>query len=588
MSIKDIKPLTGVFMNKIHVLPETVSSKIAAGEVIDRPASAVRELIDNSADAGSTSITVRIEDAGIKSIVISDNGAGIDGDDFPLVFTKHATSKISDIDDLANLFTMGFRGEALHSIQTVSKITVTSNTDPAGKKAGLKMTNSGDDKFKIVPTASKKGTKVEVDDIFYNMPARRKFLKSKITELNAVKKTVSDKALAFTGIAFDFFNDGKRIFSTKGDDDFKNAFFSINRNEDPFDIHEHAETSDGHLKIRIFHSSSDVFFQNRKHQSLFVNRRPVSVNFFYPAIDAGYRNFISPGRYPLCYVFIDIDPALIDVNIHPAKKEIKFVDQNRIFNAIQTAVSNSFSGIFRREITGSPDFSFGMNNGNNGADGFDFSGSRTDFGEVNSYLAYETKAPDIPPQENGRDYRILGVVFDTYIITEKGDRVFMIDQHAAAEAIIYRKKKERHATKNVEKLLIPAVIEIDKWNANTEKKIALLNDNGFSIEMNEGCAVTVREIPEVLLLKKDYTIACDIITEFLENSDDLKTGIIDHILIESSCKEAIKKGDKITLLEMAEIVDEYFKYDITNCPHGRPSHFELTKDGLEKIFQRKK
>jgi DNA mismatch repair protein MutL len=588
-------------MGKIIVLPDSVSSKIAAGEVIERPASIIRELIDNSIDAGATEITVKIEEAGIKRIIVSDNGSGIDKEDFVLVFTKHATSKIREMDDLQSLYTMGFRGEALHSIETVSKITLVSNTDPAGKKTGFKVSNFGESAFKLLPVAAKKGTRVDVEDIFYNIPARRKFLKSKVTEYNAVKKVVSDKAFAFLDVRFDFYSDGKQVFSTTGEDDFSKVFFAINRNENAFDVYEDALPAGKNLKIKLIHSGADVFFQNRKHQSLYVNSRPVTVSFFYPALDTGYRNFVSPGRYPLFFVYIDIDPSLIDVNIHPAKKEIKFINQNEIFSAIQNAVSQSFGKNFRREISESDGFSFGADKPITGENDISFNelqfnglqsnglvngiGEKTGISESRSI--YKLTEQRSIPDENG-EYKILGVVFDTYIVVEKNDRVLLIDQHAAAEAIIFRKKKEKHETRNVEKLLIPAVIELDRWDNNIEKKIAILNKNKFRIEMNEGSSITVREIPEVLLLKKDYGIACEIITDFLENKEDLKADIVDHILIESSCKEAIKKGDRISLLEMAEIIHEYFKYGITNCPHGRPSHFELTKDGLEKIFQRKK
>ena len=173
-------------------------------------------------------------------------------------------------------------------------------------------------------------------------------------------------------------------------------------------------------------------------------------------------------------------------------------------------------------------------------------------------------------------------------MVETQEKLLLVDQHAAAESIIYRKKKEKHSGKNREKLLIPAIIEITGWDNGTEEKIKFLNNNNFIIDINEGSTITVREIPEVLLLKKDYSIACEIITEFLEGKTDIKTNITEYILIESSCKEAIKKGYKISLLEMAEIIDEYFKFGITNCPHGRPAHFEMTKESLEKVFQRKK
>jgi DNA mismatch repair protein MutL len=569
-------------MNKIIILPENVSSKIAAGEVIERPSSVIRELIDNSIDSGSSEITIKTIDAGIEKIIVSDNGNGISKEDLPLVFAKHATSKIHDIDDLLKLTTMGFRGEALHSIQTVSKISIISQTDSSGKTSGFKISNFGDQEFKVIPVTSKKGTKAEVEDLFYNLPARKKFLKSKTTELNSIKKVIADKALTNLGIAINYYNDNKLIFSTKGKNNFSDSFFSINKSENSFEIYEYHEEISKYLKIKIHHSSSDQFFQNRKYQFLFVNNRPVSASFFFPALDIGYRNFISPGRYPLYFVYIDIDPAMIDVNIHPAKKEIKFHNQNEIFTAIQNTVSKSQSHIFKREILETP-ISFDTKNYDKYSDNLMI--ETRNFSPV-SYKSSENF--DNFKITDKAEYQILGVVFDTYIIVEIPDKVLLIDQHAAAEAIIYRRKKEKYENNlNTEQLLIPAVIEIN-WNNDTEKKIDILNKNNFTIDINEGSAITVREVPEILLLKKDYSIACEIITDYIENKESTNVNIVEYILIESSCKEAIKKGDKINMLEMAEIVNEYFKYNITNCPHGRPSHFEISRDSLEKIFQRKK
>lgn len=578
-------------MKKIFVLPETVSSKIAAGEVIERPASVIRELIDNSIDASSTEITVKIENAGIKKIIVSDNGDGIEKEDLELAFTKHATSKIHTIDDLLSLNSMGFRGEALHSIQTVSKTCILSNTDPTGLTTGFKISNFGDDSWKILSSPSKKGTKIEVSDIFYNLPVRKMFLKSATTEINSTKKVINDKALAFLNTSFRFYNDDKLIFMTKGDSDFKSAFFAINKTETRFDIFEHTETFNENLKIKVYYSQADVFFQNRKYQALYVNNRPVSAQFFYSALDTGVRNFVSPGRFPLFYFFVDINPNLIDINIHPAKKEIKFKDNGEIFLAVKQTASSALSKIFKREILQTPDFSYKIEMFDNTTKLF----SEEDDKSLN--FNYFEKIPDEKyitkeigkkeTQEN--DYQIHGVVFDTYIIVELDDKILLVDQHAAAEAIIFKRKKDNYLKSNsIEKLLIPALIEIEIWDTETENKLEILNKNGFLIEKGEGTTVIVREMPEILLLKKDYIVATDIISEFLETKNKIETDVIDYILIEASCREAIKKGDKLNFIEITEIIDEYLKLGITNCPHGRPIHFELSKDCLEKVFQRKK
>ncbi|OHD28148.1 MAG: hypothetical protein A2Y34_11310, partial [Spirochaetes bacterium GWC1_27_15] len=523
--------------------------------------------------------------------------------------TKHATSKIKDIDDLLSLSTMGFRGEALHSIQTVSKLTIISNTD--NQSAGYKISNDGENPFTIIPSPAKKGTKIEVSDLFYNIPARRKFLKSGQSEFSTIKKVIFDKAMSFLDVSFYFYNDEKLIFATKGDGSFENAFFSINKTESKFAIFDHSEIINKTLQIKIYYSNVNTFFPNRKYQTLFVNKRPVSVNFFYPAIDNGIKNYISPGRHPLFYVFIDIDSSLIDVNIHPAKKEIKFYNNSEIFTTIQSTVTECMSKIIKRDILEIENTPFKITEIQKEM----FTEDQTDY----SYFKKTEHENYVIPQKNNiqediitnyennhkiktiqqpeeqktvsfqKNYKIIGVAFDNYIIVEKDDKILLIDQHAACEAIIFYKKKQRYAKGfDVEKLLMPAIIQVDNWDNDTEKRLEILNKNNFLIEKDEGNTVFIREMPSILLSNKDYQIACDIVLKFLEEKGEIKADIIDFILIESSCKEAVKQGDKLTLIEIAEIIDDYFKYEIKNCPHGRPAHFELSKDNLEKVFQRKK
>ena len=307
-------------MGKILLLPDDVSSKIAAGEVIERPASVVRELIDNSVDAYSTEITIKIEGYGAKRVVVSDNGCGMDRDDLALSFKKHSTSKIREINDLYNLSTMGFRGEALYSIETISNLSIISNNQDNGDSLGYRIANYGERRYEVTEIASKRGTKVEVTNLFFNLPARLRFLKSAITEINQIKKTISDKALSFLDVSFKFYNDNKLIFETTNTNNFKKNFFDIYTNENNFEIFHYEEFVGNDIKIDIYYSSLDTFFPTRKYQTLYVNRRAVTVPFFYNALDNGLRNYISTGRHPLVYFFIDINPNLIDINIHPAKR----------------------------------------------------------------------------------------------------------------------------------------------------------------------------------------------------------------------------------------------------------------------------
>jgi DNA mismatch repair protein MutL len=582
-------------MNRIKLLPAEVYSKIAAGEVIERPSSVVRELIDNSIDAGAKEIIIKIEKAGLKKISVVDDGSGIHKDDLALAFSMHATSKMKSIDDLSKIYSMGFRGEALHSIQTISKVIITSNTDNTGKLPGYKISNYGKKQFIPEPVAFNRGTKVEVEDIFYNLPARRKFLKSEISEWNSIKKTVISKALSLLDISFKLYHNDELIFATQGNNDFKNTFFLLYKNENSFEIYKYERKINSGLKLLLYHSSDDVFFQNRNYQNIFINSRPVFVNFFYPAIDSGTRNFISHGRYPFIYLYIDIDPSLIDVNIHPAKKEIKFINQNEIFTAIQSVIIEAFSAFRNRDISG-------LIEKTNDKDKLISKINQSEIrlcSEKNTndyYVDYikevVEKSDDniLQSIDEKKEYKIIGTAFDAFILVQKDDKVLIIDQHAASEAILFHYKKEKYEkVSNSEKLLIPIVFDIENFADDLDVKIELINSKKFNIEKGEGDTIIVKEIPSVLLIKKNYEYATEIIKNYLGEFDlSSKKDPIDYILIEASCKEAIKKGDRLSLIEIAEIIDEYFKLNISNCPHGRPSHFELTLEGLQKIFQRKK
>lgn len=565
-------------MNKIKILNEDVYSKIAAGEIIERPASVIRELVDNSIDANASEINVIFKNIGLDKIVVVDNGDGIFKDDMNLALTCHATSKITTISDLNKIWTMGFRGEALYAIQNVSKVIITSNTDSSGLLSGYKILNFGEEKFIIENVAFQKGTKVEVFDLFYNIPVRKKFLKSKLTEINQIKKIVADKALANLNIKFKLTNEDKTIFSTDGDNNFKKTFFKI-YNDDKFDIFEYNEEINDYLKIKIYYSDIATFFPTRKYIELFVNRRNVNVNFFYAAVDSAIKNYISQGRYPLIYLFITIEPSLIDFNIHPSKKEVKFLNQQEIFLNIKDSINKAFSTLIKNEIISPTISNINFSKYQIEDKGLNFESKINDIKEIKKEERIST---------SNLEYKIIGVIYDTYIIIEKDNSIFFIDQHAAMEAILYEQKKEEyHIKAKNEKLLIPIILNIERWGEEVENNIKKLNSIGFLIEHSEGTTIIIREVPLILLNKKDYNLIIEIIEEYLTSKNEQKD-IVNYLLIQASCKEAIKKGDKLTLDEIFQIVDLFLKYKINNCPHGRPIYFELTKDSLEKIFQRKK
>ncbi len=581
---------------RIKQLPESVYSRIAAGEVIDRPASVVRELIDNSVDAGASSIIIKTVGGGIDEISVTDNGCGIDREDLMLALTEHATSKIFDVDDIYNITTFGFRGEALNSIKTVAKIEIISNTDESGLSSGYSINN---DDYQIRAVPYNKGTKITVSDLFYNMPARKKFLKSKITELNNVKKVIKDKILANLNVAVKYYNDNKLIFSSSGDGDFAAAFKAINDMNDEIsnlEIHSHRMQISDDLSIGVYFSSPEVFFTNRKYQNLFVNNRPVSVSFFYAMIDIAIRDYVSPGRHPLIYAFVDISPKLIDVNIHPAKKEINFADPSSISQSLAHVIRVGMGNVISRKITVSEAVSEDMSFADKrfSVNLFEPEHSAESPSRITQLFNPNYQNFSLPDNndviiDENVDYRIVGRIFNTYILVERDNRMLIIDQHAAAESIIYRKKLAKYESdKASEMLVIPMVVDLSEWNVTTESKIAALSNAGFDIEHDEGTTIVIRAVPHVLMMKKDTDMVIDLIKKSLESEIIEDKSIIQQVLIQASCREAIKKGDFINLLEMSEIVKMYFEYGITNCPHGRPAHFELDITELDKYFQRRK
>lgn len=603
---------------RIKMLDKEVYSKIAAGEIIERPASIVRELIDNSFDAGADEITLKIEQAGIKGITISDNGCGIEKDDLMIALEKHSTSKIESVEDLFNISTMGFRGEALHSIKTIAKMVISSNTDESGQSTGYKI--DSEKGFKISPVACKRGTKIEVRDVFYNLPVRKKFLKSNTSELNAIKRVLVNKVFGALNCAFRFYNDNRLIFSTSGDGDFEKAFFAIYKNEQRFKISKHSYKAGNGLELELYYSDQDVFFSTRKYQLLFVNNRPIHAPFFYSALDLGARNYISPGRFPLFVAFLKINPSEIDINIHPAKKEIKFSEQNLVFNALKEVVSQAYSKRLKRDIIGSLESADFLLDSDDDSESYlsslDGGGPElVSAGELFSAGESWGGRPQKPIYDQGmrppiieenrlrertvpyddeivkeRDYHIMGVAFDTYITVEKDEIVYFIDQHAVDEAYLFSEKKRRYLEKReVEQLIIPIVIDIHKWDDTTLRKLENINNNNFCIERGEGESLIIREIPSVLLINKDTNVVIELIADYFEsNKYDENENIIDRILIEASCRQAVKKGDKLTLLEISRLVDIFFDEQLINCPHGRPVYFELKRDHFERAFQRRK
>lgn len=578
-------------MGRIKQLSVNLINQIAAGEVIERPSSVVKELVENSIDAGATKIEIAISND-CRNIRIADNGCGIHPDDIELAFTKHATSKLSDEEGLFNINTLGFRGEALASIISIAKVTCTTRTAEFDYGTKVESQNSI---VKSSKTGCAQGTIMEVNDLFFNQPARLKFLKSSKTEFSYIQELVQSLAISHPNIAFILKNNNSSVITTTQNADLLSRITEIYPSNILDELKEVKKTDvlsgisiSGYVSVPSYTRSS------KKSIYTFVNSRTVKCPILMKAIDIAYKNMMPSGRYPFVVINIDINPEEIDVNAHPTKREIRYKNPNQIFSFVQSAVNYALSAI-KTDIF----------NEQKNENIIPFTKKLSDVIEVKEdeedtifafplnvkkeekKLEYEEIIPeqtkiefDIDNSSKLKQVNVIGQFKNTYILVENEDSLEIIDQHIAEERYIYEKlKKQKEIASQL--LIISDVLDVEPQDAELldSAKENLLKF-GYQIEKISNTQVIFKKIPQVLSNVKPR----DILSELLENlrdsmSNDLDT-LEERILITTSCKAAIKAGDKLTLWQMEEIVKKLrtTKNPYT-CPHGRPiSHFITWKE----------
>lgn len=606
-------------MGKIQLLDENVISKISAGEVIDGPYSVVRELIDNSIDAKSTKIIVNIIEGGKKLIEVIDNGEGMDKEDLEKCYLRHSTSKIRTIEDLYKITTMGFRGEALASISEVSEVEIISK--PANQEEGYKITINGGKFISLTPHPSQDGTIVRVKNLFFNLPVRKNFLRSETTEFRNIFDVVIKKSIPFPEIHFEIIHNLKKeIILPKTNsllERIKNIYPEIK------ELNYIRKTYD-EMEIEIFFSKPSINRPTRNLQQLFVNKRYVESKTFLTAVSNAYSNLVPKGSYPIVFCFITIDPSLIDVNIHPAKKEIKFKNEGKLFHYIIQSIKegiettsqiitleednlkfNEFEKqikrsieeflIKKREVEEKPQHYKAFHQlplQNPKTNYVDKTFSQKYSLPQNNYQQPNTNQ-NLTQLEKVNKWNFIGTIFNTYLLFENSEeeKVLIIDQHAIHEKLIYSKLyKEILENKNLQKqiLLSPLHIELSKdFQTIIKDNYTLFNQLGFEIELNEN-KITVKAIPT--FFGKDIPIEDSII----EICEKIKEGIepsienILEIVATISCRKAIKGGEKITSFEAFSLLEESLNSkDSFACPHGRPSMIIFDKKTLESLFLRR-
>lgn len=587
-------------MKRIQQLSKNIINQIAAGEVIERPASVVKELVENSIDAGATKISVEITNE-CRNIRVADNGSGIHPDDIVLAFSKHATSKIETGEDLYNIHTLGFRGEALASIISISKVTCTTRTKDFDYGTKVVCENSEVEHSK---TGCAVGTIMQISDLFYNLPVRMKFLKSEKTEYAYISELVTSIALSNPDVSIELKNEGKTTIKTDGIGGIEGVIKSL-YSKDLFSRLNKVEKDDrlANIEINGYVSTPDFTRSSKKDYHIFVNGRTVKCPVFIKAIDMAYRNAIPNGKYPFVVLTLTIPPEDIDINVHPTKREVKYKNTNQIFNFIRSAIEQ---GISNRQIQTANVAEFERTQ---------YTPTKQEYGNINTEKLTQSwnkinsyaEETDFKPKEYHQpqtNYRkpvveqkqfiqetptprekIIGQYKDTYILIECEEGLEIVDQHIAEERYIYETLKTQHNPAS-QLLFVSDVIEVDPKDAeiikdNTKK----FEKFGYGIEFLSENEIIFRKVPQLLSKYSPKELLQDILENIEGNIDNLE----EKILITTSCKAAVKANTPLNLFQMEEIINKWRNCPNNyTCPHGRPISKILKHKEIASFFMRNK
>lgn len=595
-------------MSIIKVLPENLVNQIAAGEVVERPASVVKELVENSIDAGADRIVVEVKDGGKTFMKITDNGCGMSREDAELALARHATSKIAEEADLWKIATMGFRGEALASISSVSKFTLKTRREE--DTGGVRIECDGGDVVTVGDVGMSSGTVIEVHNLFFNTPARQKYLKKDSTELSQITSALNGIALANPGIAFKLMHNGKVVSDLPAVTDL------LARVSDIFgkataDAMIPVFYGGSELKIDGFVGKPALSRSTSKHQYLFVNGRPVQNYLIANAVRGAFHSMLMEGKKPVFVMNLQIDPALIDVNVHPRKLEIRFEDQQGVIRAVYGCVKKAlektdltpagFTEARRymgdglpREVRGD------VRRDNENAGESRFSPGKSWTGERKSGETVQdamTFTKGILAERDSQSLKEVSMkavsqISNSYIVAKKDDGLILIDQHAAHERVRYEQLMDQfeNQKKSVQPLLVPLQIEFSADEvALMEEHGAVFEGLGFEIEPFGGKTFVVHGVPGFLAGEDLDGVVKGVLDDVInEKSPSGMQGKTEEIINYMACRSAIKFGQKLDLAEMQALIEQMDKLKRPyTCPHGRPTMISLTLDELEKMFGRK-
>ncbi|MDE0937871.1 MAG: DNA mismatch repair endonuclease MutL [Mariniblastus sp.] len=625
-------------LNPIRQLSASVINKIAAGEVIERPASVVKELLENSVDAGATRIELTIEQGGTELIRVTDNGSGIPQEQLPLAVTSHATSKIVDADDLFQVATMGFRGEALASIAEVSQTTIRSRT--ASQDCGFEMLINGGHREPVQPCGCPQGTTIEVRQLFYNTPVRQKFMKTAQTERGHIVEAFTRVALAHPEIQMTCVNGSKTTYKLPAAEAWSDrieAFFGTEISSNLIAL----DNAHGEIRIRGFVVDPAVSRANNRMQYLFLNGRYIRDRSLQHALSEAYRGLLMTGRYPACFLTLEIPFELVDVNVHPAKLEVRFQNGGQIYSQLLSTVRHRFLSTdltahaqlskkpdepfrpFPKGVLGdalvSPDSSIHGNQEtiafNNTAPAFDWTqtprqpqlaagvGSSESTGSVGGFsmeghddLGNPSPYPSPYPNPIGTGVAPSQTptalqVHNTYLVSETPEGMIVIDQHALHERVIYEQIRGKVVDGKLEsqRLLVPEPVSLPPAEAAAVlEQTELLEQLGISISPFGGGTVLVSSYPAMLNKQNPAEMLRSVVDQIVEDGKTLdQRDLVDELLHMISCKAAVKAGDRLSAEEITALLEHReLCQDAHHCPHGRPTSLVFSRDELDRRFKR--
>ena len=634
-------------MPHIQVLDKHTAELIAAGEVVERPSSVVKELLENTIDAGATMVAVEIQNGGVTYIRITDNGAGIAREDVPTAFLRHATSKVRREEDLEAIGTLGFRGEALASIAAVSRVELL--TCAAGETAGTRYTLEGGEDGRLEDTGCPQGTTIVVRDLFYNGPARMKFLKKDVSEANAVAGVVDRIALSHPEVSFRFIRDGREELLTPGDSQLRSCIYAVLGKEFSDSLLPVDYTLGG-VHVHGFASKPAASRANRTMQHFFINGRYVKTRTAMAALEQAYKGAIMVGKFPACVLHLDMPPETVDANVHPAKIEVRFINEKPVFDAVYHGLKSALAAgdvpkqavLPVRPAVGQPQAEqLHMEPPaapRSPASHIDAildkppaqptapapavpsappaarprpvlrDGTDAPYYAAPSYLNIErtsvqpAAAPEPPPapppvreepaapppaEKASEPVVYVGEVFHTYVIAQMGESLYVIDKHAAHERLLYNQLKATPHN-DAQMLLEPVSVPLGREEyAAVTAELETLGAAGFEVEDFGGSTVLVRAVPLILSGCDAAAAIQEIAGGFVSGKRELTMDKLDWIYHSSACRAAVKAGDSSRPEELRQLAERVLQNDdIRYCPHGRPVCFELTRRELEKQFGR--